>query len=43
VPGIIDYTMSFGTSPNPTMDVNIPLLPEEVAVFETFNVAVSYT
>jgi hypothetical protein len=43
VPGIIDYTMYFGTSPNPTMDVNINLLPEQVAVFETFNIAVSYS
>jgi hypothetical protein len=43
VPGIVNYTMFFGIAPNPTQNINIPLLPEQVAVFETFNVAVSYT
>lgn len=43
VPGITSYTISFGTSANPTMNVNIPLLPEQVPLFETFNIIVSYT
>jgi hypothetical protein len=41
--GIISYTMFFGRSPNPTTNTNIQMQPEEVPVFETFNIAVSYT
>jgi hypothetical protein len=43
IPGIVSYTLYFGTSASPTMNTNIPLLPEQVAEFETFNIDVSYT
>lgn len=43
VPGITFYTISFGRSPNPTTDTNIQMQPEEVPLFESFNVAISYT
>lgn len=43
VPGIIQYTLDFGTAPNPSGNANINLLPEQIAIFETFNLAVSYT
>lgn len=42
VPGITNYTLYFGTSPNPTQNQNIQLLPEQVALMETFNIIVSY-
>lgn len=42
VPGILDYTLFFGTSANPVTDTNIQLLPEQVAFGQTFNIIVSY-
>lgn len=43
VPGIISYTLNFGRSPSPVSNANIQLLPDQLPVFETFNVVVSYT
>lgn len=43
VPGIIEYTMSFDKSPSPSTNTNIQMLPEQVPLFETFNIIVSYT
>lgn len=43
VPGILSYTLYFGTSPAPTSNSNIQLQSEQVAEFETFLVQVSYT
>lgn len=43
VEGIISYTLNFGTAPSPSGNANISLLPEQIAIFETFNLAVSYT
>lgn len=43
VPGIQSYTFAFGTSPNPTQNVNIQLLSEQVPLGETFNIIVTYT
>ena len=43
VPGINSYSLSFGTAPNPVSDSNIQLQPEQVALFETFLITVSYT
>ncbi len=43
VPGIITYTMNFGTSPSPSGNGNVQLLSEQQAVFEVFNCTVSWT
>lgn len=43
VPGITFYTIAFGRSPNPSTDSNIQMQAEEVPLFESFNVAISYT
>lgn len=43
VPGILNYTLFFDRTPSPVSNANIQMQPEEVPVFETFNVAVSYT
>lgn len=43
VPGIVSYTMYFDRVQNPVSNANIQLQPEEVPVFETFNISVSYT
>jgi uncharacterized phage protein gp47/JayE len=43
VPGILSYTLYFGTSPAPSSNTNVQLQSEEVAQFETFLVQVSYT
>lgn len=43
VPGILSYTLFFGTSPNPTQNTNIQLSAEQVAQFETAQVIVSYS
>jgi hypothetical protein len=43
VPGILSYTLYFGTSANPTQNVNIQLSAEQVAQFQTANVIVSYS
>jgi uncharacterized phage protein gp47/JayE len=43
IPGIVDYTLYFGVAPSPATNTNIPLLPEQLAEFETFNIQVSYT
>jgi len=42
VPGIISYDLKFGRAPNPTGNANIQLQPEEVPLWEEFNVSVSY-
>ncbi len=42
VPGIISYTIKFGSSPSPTLNSNIPLLSDQIPIFEGFNVVVSY-
>lgn len=43
VPGILSYTMFFGTSPNPTQNVNIQMLSEQIPLYEAFNVVISWT
>lgn len=43
VPGIVHYTMAFGTSPTPTSNENISLQSTQVALFESFNIVVSYS
>lgn len=42
VPGINQYTLKFALSASPTGNDNIPLPPSYQALFETFNVIVSY-
>lgn len=43
VPGIISYTLFFGTAPSPGANTNIQLQPEQQPVFSVFNTAVTYT
>ena len=43
VPGITQYTMYFGTSPNPVSNANIPVLSEQIPVYEVFNVVVQWS
>ena len=43
IPGILNYSLAFGTSPNPTQNSNIQLQAEQVGQFESFLVLVSYT
>lgn len=43
IPGIVSYTLNFGTSPNPGTNTNVSLQSEQSTLFETFNVGVSYT
>ena len=43
IDGIISYTLNFGLSPSPSSNANIQLLPEQRALFETFNIIVSVT
>jgi hypothetical protein len=40
--GIVDYSLSFDTVPNPTNQDNIALQSEQVAQFEAFNIQVQY-
>jgi hypothetical protein len=40
--GIVDYSLSFDTVPNPTNQDNIALQSEQVAQFEAFNIQVLY-
>jgi len=42
IPGILSYTLAFGTSANPTQNTNVQLGAEQVPLFETFNCLVSY-
>lgn len=42
VPGIQFYTFFFGTSPSPSSNANIQLQAEQVALFESFNIIVSF-
>jgi hypothetical protein len=42
IPGIISYSLNFGTSQNPTSNANIQMLPEQVPYFATFNTSVTY-
>ena len=43
VPGILDYTLNFGTSPNPVGNAAINLSVEQVPLLETYNVLISYS
>ena len=43
VPGLVGYQLTFGVAPNPTQNTNIQLLPEQVPIFETFNIKVQYS
>lgn len=43
IPGIVSYTLFFGTSPNPTSNSNIQIQSGQQALFETFNVTVTFT
>jgi uncharacterized phage protein gp47/JayE len=43
VPGIIGYTLYFGTNPNPLTNTNIQLLPEQLSVWESIAINVSYS
>ncbi len=43
IPGIVSYTLNFGTSSSPSTNSNIQLQAEQVGLFETFNVVVTYT
>lgn len=43
IPGIISYTLFFGRSASPSTNTNVPLQPNEVASFETFNVLVEFS
>lgn len=42
IPGIVSYTLFFGTAPNPASNANVQLQPEQQAVFSTFNTGVTY-
>lgn len=42
VPGIVSYSLFFGTAPNPSSNANVQLLPEQAPIFETFNIIVNY-
>jgi hypothetical protein len=42
IPGIVSYTLFFGIAPNPVTNTNIQMQSEQVPLFETFNVIVSY-
>lgn len=43
VPGIISYTMYFGTAPNPSTNTNVTLLQEQQAVFTALNTSISWS
>ncbi|RZL29686.1 MAG: hypothetical protein EOP64_00340 [Sphingomonas sp.] len=43
VPGILGYSLMFGTAPNPSANQNVQLLPTQVASFQQSLVSVSYT
>lgn len=43
IPGIVNYTMYFSTSPTPTSNQNISFQPTQIPIFETFNIIVSYS
>jgi uncharacterized phage protein gp47/JayE len=42
IPGIRNYTLFFGRSPNPTQNINIQLQDNEAPSFQTFNISISY-
>lgn len=42
VPGIVNYTLYFDVTADPFNQMNISLQPEQLAVFESFNISVSY-
>lgn len=42
VPGIVGYTLFFGTSASPVSNAYIQLLPEQLAVFESIDMTVSF-
>lgn len=42
VAGILDFTLTFGTTANPTGSSNITLGDEQAPVFESFNISVVY-
>lgn len=43
VPGIVGYTLNFGKAPSPSGNDYIQLLPEQRALFESLDIAVSYS
>lgn len=43
VPGIISYTLFFGTAPNPVTNSNITLLQEQEAIFTALNTSISWS
>lgn len=43
IPGVVGYTVTFGTSPNPTSNQNVQMLPTQVATFQQALVSVSYS
>lgn len=43
VPGIVSYTLNFGLSPSPGSNTNVQMQAEQQALFETFNIVVSYS
>jgi len=43
VPGIRSYTLYFDRAPAPSTNTNVQLQAKELALFETFNIIVSYT
>lgn len=43
IPGIVSYTLFFGLSPSPGSNANIQMQAEQRALFEQFNVVVSFT
>lgn len=43
VPGIISYTLYFGLAPAPVTNTNIQMQAEQRALFEQFNIVVSFT
>lgn len=43
VPGIVSYTISFGIGSNPSTNTNVQMQAEQVPLFESFNVIVSYS
>lgn len=42
VPGVSNYSLTFGASSNPTSSSNLQLQPQQVASAQTFNISISY-
>lgn len=43
VPGIVTYSMNFGTNPSPGTNTNVQMQSEQIASFQQFNIVVSWT